>query len=518
MFVIFSSLTIFIWYFFIAPPQQPQKQQENKPQIEEKQQSPASEQQQSEPVSLKSSDSAVLKESIQIEEEKINIETAKYKAVFSNRGAAILSWSIRERNGEWIDLVLPQAAPVMANFPGSNYKIVSKSDEKIVFEHTSHEGWKIVKTYNLSDSYMHSLNIALEKINETALLPQTELGWGPGIGTDMKEMKENTNLTRVIGFTAANPEKIRKLKKEPEPASLFRWSALDNRYFLAAFIPENPGDFDQVIPSRMDKKHPFSITVTALAPKDSLRKEYSVDLYLGPKSYTYLKSFNLGLEKAVDFGVFGFLGKAAFAVLTFLHKITNNYGWAIILLTVMIQILVMPLTLKSFRAAAAMKRIQPMIKDIQEKFKGSPQRLNAEMLNVYKTQKVNPLGGCLPMLLQLPIFWAFFVMLRNAYDLRNAPWILWVKDLSAADQFMQIGGFNLNLLPLIMGIGMFLQQKMTAVTSDPTQRRIMYIMPVVFTFMFWTFPSGLVLYWLTNSVCSMILQYFVLKKENKKRQ
>lgn len=511
-FVVFSALTIFIWYVFIAPPPQPQvQQQQNVSQTEEKQKSAADAQ--SEPLSLKSSDSKTLKESVKIKEEEIRVETDKYKATFSNRGAAVLSWSIREKNGEWVNLVLPQAAPVMANFPGSNYKIVSNSNEKIVFEHTSHEGWKITKTYNLTDSYMHNLKIYLEKLHEEASLPRIELEWGPGLGTDTKEMKENIAVTRVLAYTAGKPGKLKKLKKEPESASLYRWAALDNRYFLAAFIPEKSIDFDQITPARLDKKHPYSMTITAVAPKENEKKEYSVDFYLGPKGYTYLKSYNLGLEKTVDFGFFGFLGKIAFAILTFLYKITNNYGWAIILLTTMIQILVMPLTLKSFKAAAAMKRVQPMIKAVQDKYKDNPQRLNQEMLHIYKSQKVNPLGGCLPMLLQLPIFWAFFQMLRNSYELRNEGWILWVKDLSAADQFMHIGGFNLNLLPLIMGIGMFFQQKMTAATSDPTQRRIMYIMPVVFTFMFWTFPSGLVLYWLTNSVISMIEQYFVIKKD-----
>lgn len=137
------------------------------------------------------------------------------------------------------------------------------------------------------------------------------------------------------------------------------------------------------------------------------------------------------------------------------------------------------------------------------------------MMNLYKTQKVNPLGGCLPLLLQLPIFWALFTTLRNAYELRFAEWIFWVKDLSASDSLMQIGTFNFNLLPLIMGIGMFFQQKMTSATSDPMQRKMMYIMPIVFTFMFWNFPSGLVLYWLTNSIVSMIVQSFVLKQDKK---
>jgi YidC/Oxa1 family membrane protein insertase len=135
------------------------------------------------------------------------------------------------------------------------------------------------------------------------------------------------------------------------------------------------------------------------------------------------------------------------------------------------------------------------------------------MLNIYRTKKVNPLGGCLPMLLQLPIFWAFFTMLRNAYELRNEGWILWVKDLSASDQFMRLGDFNINLLPLLMGVGMFFQQRMTMAVSDPMQKRMMYLMPIVFTFMFWSFPSGLVIYWITNSIISMIEQYFIIKED-----
>ncbi|MCL2390166.1 MAG: membrane protein insertase YidC [Endomicrobia bacterium] len=511
LFVLFSAITLFGYYYFF-PPQQPNQTQTGQNQAVQTQQ----DQSKAESVTQSPEESSVqIKEADGsfISEETIEIETDKYRALFSNRGASVINWSIKEKSGNWVDLVLPGAAPMMANFPGSNYKIVSKSNEKIVFEHVSAQGWKIIKTYSLSqNSYMHNLNIKLSKTKDIAQLPGIQLDWGPGLGTDEKEMKENASVTRVIAFTASKPGKLKKLKKESELASLFRWAAIDNRYFLVAFIPERSIDFDQIIPSRQDKKHPFSLTLTANPPKDVESKEYSADFYIGPKWYTYLKTFNLGLEASVDFSVFGFLGKWALSILTYFHKITNNYGWAIIMLTLVIQIIVLPLTLKSLKSAAAMKRIQPMIKEIQDKFKNDPKRLQAEMLNVYKTQKVNPLGGCLPMLLQLPIFWAFFSMLRNSYELRNEGWILWVTDLSAPDRFMNLGMINLNLLPLIMGIGMFFQQKMTAVTSDPMQRRLMYMMPVIFTFMFWTFPSGLVLYWLTNSVCSMILQYYIMKR------
>jgi YidC/Oxa1 family membrane protein insertase len=197
-----------------------------------------------------------------------------------------------------------------------------------------------------------------------------------------------------------------------------------------------------------------------------------------------------------------------------LHKITGNFGWAIIILTVILQLLLFPLSLKSFKASIAMKKLQPHIKALQEKYKSDATRLNAEMMNLYKTHKVNPLGGCLPMLLQLPIFWALFTTLRNAYEIRGAGWILWVKDLSAPDTLMRVSGFPINILPLIMGIGMLFQQKMMSVSTDPMQEKMMYMMPVLFTFMFWNFPSGLVLYWLVNSIVSMSEQYIIMKRDS----
>ncbi|MDR1401298.1 MAG: membrane protein insertase YidC [Endomicrobium sp.] len=497
LFIVLSLFTVLSWYFLIAPryhqhlPEQAMKTQSD--------------------TAVSNSGVLEVKNVDKCIEENVSIDTEKYKAVLTNKGAAIMSWSIKEKNGQVIDLVFPESAPVMANFPDEIYKIVSKSNKKVVFEYISVDGWKITKTYSFSDFYMHNLSISIEKTPET-YFHEIVFKWGPGLGADANEMKENILLTKISASTAAIPKKIEKFKNVSKSAALYKWVAVDNKYFLAAFMPTNFADFDKIISSRIDKKHPYSLTFTAIVPKDINKKDYSINFYLGPKIYRYLKAYNLGLEKTVDFGFFGFLGKAAFSVLAFFHKLTNNYGWAIIMLTAFIQVLVLPLTLKSLKSAAAMKNIQPIVKDIQLKYKDNPQRLQAEMLNVYRSQKVNPLGGCLPMLLQLPIFWAFFTMLRNVYELRNEGWVLWIKDLSAADQFMRIGSFNFNLLPLIMGVGMFFQQRMTTATSDSTQKKMMYIMPTVFTFMFWSFPSGLVIYWLTSSVISTIEQYFIMKK------
>ena len=266
---------------------------------------------------------------------------------------------------------------------------------------------------------------------------------------------------------------------------------------------------------KQNKRMPPVLMFSAKVKQEEAVQNFSLKFYVGPKSYSYLKTFNMGFEKAVDFGFFGILGKLATSALFALYGITNNYGWAIIIMTIIIQILVLPLTLKSFKAMAGMKKVQPLMKEIQTKYKNDPKRLQVEMMNLYKTHKVNPFGGCLPMLLQLPIFWALFQTLRNAYELRYSPWILWVKDLSASDSLFYMGSISFNMLPLIMGFIMFLQQRLTTATSDPTQRKMMYIMPIIFTLMFWGFPSGLVLYWLTNSVVSIFIQIFVLRRYEK---
>jgi YidC/Oxa1 family membrane protein insertase len=493
------------------------KQNEQQALLQQQQQTVTQQQtQSSQEVSVTSKENVSKQEIISniqnIPEEEITIETDKYKAVFSNKGAAIKHWYIKEKNDTLVDLVLPEASPVLANFPGSVYEIVEKTDSKLVLSHTSIQNWKITKTFDLSKDYLHAIDIKLEKLTQDAKLPEIEFNWGPGLGTDDKELKENVSVTRVIGFTSTKPAKLEKIKTEANPAQLYKWVAIDNRYFLAAFIPDNSLNYSNVGMVKQNKRMPPVLMFSAKVKQEENVQNFALKFYVGPKSYSYLKTFDMGFEKAVDFGFFGFLGKLATSALFALYGLTNNYGWAIIIMTVIIQILVLPLTLKSFRAMAGMKKIQPIMKEIQTKYKNDPKRLQVEMMNLYKTHKVNPLGGCLPMLLQLPIFWALFQTLRNAYELRYSPWILWVKDLSASDSLFYMGPISFNMLPLIMGLIMFLQQKMTTATSDPTQRKMMYMMPIIFTVMFWGFPSGLVLYWLTNSIVSIFVQFFVLRK------
>lgn len=516
MFVVCSSVFLFVWYMWVHPKQNDQQiilqsQQQNVVQIQNQE----SDTQNISAQQSNISQSKIVENIKNIKEEEITLETEKYKVVFSNKGASIKHWYVKEQNNALVDLVLPEASPVLANFPGSIYEIVEKTGTKLVFSHTSIQNWKITKTFDLSKDYLHAVNIQLEKLSQDTKLPEIELNWGPGLGTDDKELKENVSVTRVMGLTSTKHNKLEKIKEETNPAQLYRWVSIDNRYFLAALIPENALDFKNVGMVKQNKRTAPVLMISAKVKQEENIQNFSLKFYVGPKSYSYLKTFNIGLEKTVDFGFFGFLGHIALTVLFMLYGCVNNYGWAIIIMTIIIQILVLPLTLKSFKAMAGMKKIQPLMKEIQTKYKNDPRRLQVEMMNLYKTHKVNPFGGCLPMLLQLPIFWALFQTLRNAYELRYSSWILWVKDLSACDSLFYMGSIPFNMLPLIMGLIMFFQQRLTTATSDPTQRKMMYIMPIIFTLMFWGFPSGLVLYWLTNSVFSIFIQFFVLRQYEK---
>ena len=261
-----------------------------------------------------------------------------------------------------MDLVLPEAQPVLGNFPGSVYEITEQSEDKLTFTYISKQNWKITKTFTLSQDYLHNLDIKIEKLTQDAVLPSVDLNWGPGLGTDQKELKENTTVTRVLGYTSTMPAKLEKIKTENNPAQLYKWVSIDNRYFLTALIPSNSLQFSNVSMVRQNKKTAPTLILSANIKQEEIIQNFSLRFYIGTKSYVYLKTLGLGLEKTVDFGFFGFLAKIALWVLFFLQSLTNNYGWAIIIMTVIIQILVLPLTLKSSKAMAGMKRVQPKIK------------------------------------------------------------------------------------------------------------------------------------------------------------
>ncbi len=224
--------------------------------------------------------------------------------------------------------------------------------------------------------------------------------------------------------------------------------------------------------------------------------------YIGPKEHKVLKAINPDLTNAIEYGWFTFAAKPLFALLSWLHGIFGNWGWAIIALTFIIRAVLYPLTYKGMVSMQKMKILAPKLKELKEKYKKDPQKLNAMTMEMYKKNGANPLGGCLPMVLQIPVFFALYRTLLNAVELQGAPWLLWINDLSRMDPYY--------VLPILMGASMFLQQRMTPNNfTDPMQEKVFKYLPVIFTFFFVTFPSGLVLYWFTNNLFSIAQQYMV---------
>ncbi len=230
---------------------------------------------------------------------------------------------------------------------------------------------------------------------------------------------------------------------------------------------------------------------------------YTYQLYLGPKVIELLKELNVGAEEVVRFGWFTPIAKILLHFIRFTHKITKNYGVDIVIISILLKIIFWPLTKKSYTSMKEMQKVQPEMAMLREKYKDDKTRLNREMMDLYKRRKVNPLGGCLPMVVQIPIFFSLYWALMGSIELRHAPFILWIQDLSYRDPIY--------VSPILMGASMVWQQKMTPAVGDPRQAKMMMIMPIVFTFLFLTFPSGLVIYWLVTNILTIGQQYLINK-------
>jgi YidC/Oxa1 family membrane protein insertase len=290
------------------------------------------------------------------------------------------------------------------------------------------------------------------------------------------------------------------------------WLGYSGRYFLSAIVPQVEPTNDLRVWMR---RHQEQVQAVLIDPPASFSTQ--LQIYAGPKDIDRLEAVGHGLRKAVDLGWFTFIALPMLQAMRFLHRFTGNYGVAIIILTVLIKVLFYPLTKKSFESMRAMQKLQPEMQKLRERLKDKPDELNREMMELYRRHKVNPLGGCLPMVLQIPVFVGLYNALLNAVELRHAPFIGWITDLSAPDrlgslQLPFVTHPGIPVLTLVMGASMIVQQWMTPAMGDPAQQRMMMIMPVVFTFMFINFPAGLVLYWLVNNLLTIGQQYAMTRK------
>ena len=279
------------------------------------------------------------------------------------------------------------------------------------------------------------------------------------------------------------------------------WASNIQHHFLVAIVPERNQPYTYSANSDPSNGLYKIATVgqTPVTVRPGSRAQISTTLFVGPKIQEQLKNVAQDLELSVDFGVLAFLSAPLFWVLERAHRLVQNWGLAIILVTLLIKLLFYPLTEASGKSMAKMRKLQPRLKAIQERYKDDKQAQSQAMMELYKTKKVNPMAGCLPMVIQIPFFIAFYWVLLESVEIRQAPFFLWIQDLSSRDPYF--------VLPLIMGLGMFFQQKLNPAPPDPMQAKVMTAMPIMFTAMFAFFPSGLVLYWLTNSLLSIAQQW-----------
>ena len=434
------------------------------------------------------------------------IETVRAKVVMDSRGASVKHWWVK--NGKPpVDLVNTATEDLpLATFPDIIFEQVQGTPPgQAEWKSFLPSGIEIRKKLSLDpESSFAEIEIKLKNLTSAPVdLEGFGLGWQKGLGTLESLKKENESDTRIIAYPT--PSKETQVFKTGTHQQNFKWVAMDNRYYLFAMFPDLI-DFN-VIEVEKNKTQPGKVRLAApplrLSPAETRIIKFRV--YAGAKGYHALKSWGLGLEHAVDFGFFGFLGKAALKAMAAVYKFTNNYGVSIILLTLGLQVILFPFTLTSYKSMAIMKRLQPKMQEIQARYKDDAKRLSSEMMNLYKQAGTTPFSGCLPMLAQMPVFIAFFTMLRNSYELSGAPFAFWITDLSQHDTYY--------ILPILTGGIMYLQQFLSgSMVSDPMQKNMMLLMPAVFTVMFIRSPSGLALYWLTNSLASMGVQQWATRK------
>lgn len=290
------------------------------------------------------------------------------------------------------------------------------------------------------------------------------------------------------------------------------WFAMLQHHYVSAFIPAE--NAEREIYSRLVDKNLFAIgnvlPLGKLEPGAKVTSE--ARLYAGPQNSLVLEETAVGLDLVKDYGWVTIVAKPLYALLAKIHSYLGNWGWSIIALTILIKLVFAPLSAYSYRSMANMKEVGPKIKALRDRYKDDKQQMNAAMMQLYKTEKINPMGGCLPVVIQIPVFIALYWVLLASVEIVNAPWIGWITDLSSPDPFY--------ILPLLMAASMFAQQKMSPPPPDPMQAKIMMFVPVVFSVMFFFFPAGLVLYWVVNNVLSISQQAYINKRvaANKKKR
>jgi YidC/Oxa1 family membrane protein insertase len=290
------------------------------------------------------------------------------------------------------------------------------------------------------------------------------------------------------------------------------WVAMVQHYFTSAWIPSTTYQKDVYVEELEKNQYRVGVKSKLDALGVGQEKTEALKLFVGPQEEKVLENIAPGLELVKDYGWLTILAKPIFWLLEKIHGVVNNWGWSIILLTVLIKLVFFPLSAASYKSMARMKEVQPRLLEMKERYKGEPQKLNQAMMEMYRKEKINPLGGCFPVLIQIPVFIALYWVLLASVEMRAAPWVGWIEDLSKPDTLFGVWfGAPVGLLPILMAVSMFIQTKLNPTPPDPIQAKLMMLMPIAFSFMFFFFPSGLVLYWVVNNILSIAQQWQINK-------
>lgn len=466
--------------------------------------------------------------------EIIEIKTDTYTMLFDTKGAQIVGAKLhlnRPEDPDTIhDFVLLDNAqttytvqsglvgPAGKNYPNQNtmFRLVSNETEMtgdrldVVFE-AEEGGLKLNRTYTFHrGTYKVDVN---DTVTNTSAEPQQPSLYlqitrdnheAPGGNFFYNTfngfaMYTDANRFEKISFSDINKNKLDHAKQANDG-----WISFIQHFFVTAWVPEEGKTRHYDVRKISNNLYAMS----SIEPLGILQPEQSVTsqsvLWAGPQSQQELAEISTGLDLVVDYGWLTIIAKPMFQFMTWLYSFIGNWGWTIVVLTIIIKIVLYPLSAASYRSMARMKHVGPRMQALKEQYGDDRQQLNAAMMELYRNEKINPLGGCLPILLQIPIFITLYRVILASVELRGAPWILWIQDLSVMDPYF--------ILPAIMTATMYIQFKLNPTPPDPMQARIMMVMPLVFGAMMFMFPSGLVLYWVVNNILSVIQQQYITRK------
>lgn len=406
---------------------------------------------------------------------------------------------------------LPNHRSVFKRIDGPTSLVEGSNELKIRLESESSNGIKVAKILTFKrNSYL--IDVAWEVFNGSDK-PIAPHAYYQLQRDDVKPEGEATMVSTFTGpavFTEAEKyQKIAFSDIEKGDAKFAKtadngWLAMVQHYFVAAWVPldKTPREFYM---RKLETSNTYQagliVPITEIPP--GAKSETSVRLFSGPQQQATLKALAPGLDLVVDYGWLTVIAAPIFWALQAIHNIVGNWGWAIVVLTVILKGIFFPLSAASYKSMAKMKLLTPRLTQLKERYGDDKQRLNQEMMKMYQTEKVNPLGGCLPILVQIPVFIALYWVLLGAVEMRDAPWILWIQDLASKDPYY--------ILPVLMIISMFVQTKLNPKPPDPLQAKLMTMMPLIFGVMFLTFPSGLVLYWVVNNILSIAQQWQITR-------